>query len=183
MTMPSRARRVRPAITMRGRLLATAAALLVAGSPVLAADARPLADDPIVEARMLTISEELRCLVCQNETLAASRAELAEDLRREVRSLIRQGKSDTEIKDYLVTRYGDFVLYRPPVKSTTWLLWFGPFLLLAGGVAGLVAYLRRRAGRVDAPALSAADRAAAEALLADPADDRPNTSPSSKDQA
>jgi hypothetical protein len=81
--------------------------------------------------------------VCQNESLAASRAELAEDLRREVRKLIRDGKSDPEIKDYLVARYGDFVLYRPPVKPTTWLLWFGPFVLLVGALVGLIAYLRR----------------------------------------
>ncbi len=142
-----------------------------------------LAADPVAEKRLQALSAELRCLVCQNQTIADSNAELAQDLRREVRAMIRDGKSDQQIIDFMVTRYGDFVLYRPPVKSTTWLLWFGPFLLLAGGVAGLVAYLRRRAGRVDAPALSAADRAAAEALLADPADDRPNTSPSSKDQA
>jgi cytochrome c-type biogenesis protein CcmH len=102
-----------------------------------------MADNPVVEARLIAISEELRCLVCQNESLAGSRAELAEDLRREVRKLIQDGKSDTEIKDYLVARYGDFVLYRPPVKPTTWLLWFGPFALLAGAVAGLIAYLRR----------------------------------------
>ena len=114
---------------------------------------------------MIAISEELRCLVCQNESLAASRAELAEDLRREVRKLIRDGKSDAEIRDYLVARYGDFVLYRPPVKPTTWLLWFGPFALLAGGAVGLIAYLRRRAGKVDAPELTPEQRAAAEALL------------------
>ena len=81
--------------------------------------------------------------------------------------LIQDGKSDTEIKDYLVARYGDFVLYRPPVKPTTWLLWFGPFALLAGAVAGLIAYLRRRASRVQPAHLSAADKASAEALLAD----------------
>ena len=150
------------------RLATAACALLIALAPLAhAGEARPMADDPVVEARMLSISEELRCLVCQNETLAASRAELADDLRREVRDLIRQGKTDQEIKDYLVTRYGDFVLYRPPVKSTTWLLWFGPFALLGGGVIGLVAYLRRRSGRLVPGALSASDRAAAEALLAD----------------
>ena len=153
---------------MKRHLAAAATAFLLAAAPLVqAGEAVPMAKDPVTEARMLAISEELRCLVCQNETLAASHAELAEDLRKEVRSLILQGKSDQEVKDYLVTRYGDFVLYRPPVKSTTWLLWFGPFLLLAGGAAGLVAYLRKRAGQVTAPALSTADRAAAEALLAD----------------
>jgi cytochrome c-type biogenesis protein CcmH len=91
-----------------------------------------MAADPAIEARLIVISEELRCLVCQNESLAGSRAELANDLREEVRKLIQEGKTDTEIKEYLVARYGDFVLYRPPVKPTTWLLWFGPFVLLAG---------------------------------------------------
>lgn len=103
-----------------------------------------MAEDPVVEKRMVHISEELRCLVCQNESLASSRAELATDLREEVRSLIRQGKSDTQIKEYLVTRYGDFVLYRPEVKALTWILWFGPFLLLLAGVVGMALYLRQR---------------------------------------
>lgn len=151
---------------MTRRLLAPVAALLLAASLNLhAGEATPMTEDPVVEARMIAISEELRCLVCQNESLAASRAELAEDLRREVRKLIRDGKSDAEIRDYLVARYGDFVLYRPPVKPTTWLLWFGPFALLAGGAVGLIAYLRRRAGKVDAPELTPEQRAAAEALL------------------
>jgi cytochrome c-type biogenesis protein CcmH len=135
---------------------------------VIAAQAKeavPLSEDPLVEARMMAISEELRCLVCQNETLAASRAELAEDLRKEVRRLIRENKTDQEIKDYLVTRYGDFVLYRPPVKPTTWLLWFGPFVLLAVGVAMLIAFLRRRSGRVAATPLSSEDRQRADLLL------------------
>ncbi len=160
---------------MRARPLAATLAglLLTASCQLLAADATPMADDPVVEARMVTISEELRCLVCQNESLAASRAELANDLREEVRKLIRDGKSDAEIRDYLVARYGDFVLYRPPVKPTTWLLWFGPFALLAGGAIGLVAYLRRRAGRIAPAELSAEQRAAARALLADAAPQRP----------
>ena len=109
-----------------------------------AKEASPLAEDPKVEQRLIAIAEELRCLVCQNESLAGSRAELAQDLRREVRELIKQGKSDEEIKTFLVSRYGDFVLYRPPVKPTTWLLWGGPFVLMLGGLAGLVVYLRRR---------------------------------------
>ena len=152
--------------------LLTAAVLGTAGAS-LAADATPMAEDPAVEARLVVISEELRCLVCQNESLAASRAELAEDLRREVRKLIRDGKSDPEIKDYLVARYGDFVLYRPPVKPTTWLLWFGPFVLLVGALVGLIAYLRRRSAGLPPSALTAADKAAAEALLADPGADNP----------
>jgi cytochrome c-type biogenesis protein CcmH len=133
--------------------------------PAQARDAVPMADDPVAEARLIAISEELRCLVCQNETLAASRAELADDLRNEIRGMIRQNKSDKEIKEYLVARYGDFVLYRPPVTPTTWLLWFGPFLFLAAGVAGLVYYLRRRVARVTNTHLSAAELDQADALL------------------
>jgi cytochrome c-type biogenesis protein CcmH len=130
-----------------------------------AKDATPLAEDPAVEQRLITIAEELRCLVCQNESLAGSRADLAEDLRREVRTLIKQGKSDQEIKDFLVSRYGDFVLYRPPVKPSTWLLWLGPFVFLIGGVAVLVGYLRRRTGKVVETALSEDEKKRAEALL------------------
>jgi len=133
--------------------------------PVQAKEATPLSDDPVVEARMMAISEELRCLVCQNETLAASRAELAEDLRKEVRRLIRENKTDQEIKDYLVTRYGDFVLYRPPVKPTTYLLWFGPFLLLAVGVAALIAFLRRRGRQAPALPLTVEDKQRADIIL------------------
>ena len=109
-----------------------------------AKEAAPLAQDEAIEKRMVAISEELRCLVCQNESLAASRADLAQDLRREIREQIGQGKSDKEILDFMVGRYGDFVRYRPPLKGTTFLLWFGPFLLLVAGVAALVVVLRRR---------------------------------------
>jgi cytochrome c-type biogenesis protein CcmH len=100
--------------------------------------------DAAFEARLKNLEEELRCLVCQNQTLADSTAPLAEDLRREVRGLAQQGKSDAEIKQYLVARYGDFVLYRPPVKPTTWLLWFGPFAFLLGGGVVWYGVLRRR---------------------------------------
>ncbi len=133
--------------------------------PVLANEAQPLATDEAVEKRMLFISEELRCLVCQNETLAASRADLANDLRREIRSLIAAGKTDQEILDFMVARYGDFVRYRPPLKPTTWLLWGGPFLLMGGGLATLVWLLRRRRHRVATPGLSEEQRALAAALL------------------
>ncbi len=109
-------------------------------------EAKPLADDPIVEQRLNTIAEELRCLVCQNESLAGSRADLALDLRRELRSLIKAGKSDAEIKDFMVSRYGDFVLYRPPVKPQTWLLWFGPLFLLLMGLYVLVRVVRKNDG-------------------------------------
>ena len=127
------------------KLLAVMAfAMVTAFSAVQAKEAAPLAEDPLVEKRLIHISEELRCLVCQNESLASSRAELANDLREEVRKLIRDNKSDTQIKEYLVTRYGDFVLYRPEVKPLTWVLWFGPFLLLVLGVVGMALYLRQR---------------------------------------
>jgi len=106
--------------------------------------------DAALEARLKALSEELRCLVCQNQTLADSTAPLAEDLRREVRELAQQGKTDTEIKQYLVARYGDFVLYKPPVKPTTWILWFGPFaFLLGGGLIWFVVLRRRRRGGSD----------------------------------
>lgn len=110
----------------------------------VAAEAVPAAEDPAVEARLLRIAAELRCLVCQNQTIADSHADLAQDLRRQVREMIHEGKSDQEIVDYMTARYGDFVLYRPPLKGTTWLLWFGPALLFVGAVGGLILVLRRR---------------------------------------
>jgi cytochrome c-type biogenesis protein CcmH len=118
--------------------------ILLIPSLVAAEEARPLADNPLVEARLKTLAVELRCLVCQNQTLADSHAPLAEDLRREVREMIAKDMSDKEIIDFLVQRYGDFVLYRPPWKASTTLLWLGPFLLLIAGATGLVFALRRR---------------------------------------
>jgi len=149
------------------RRLALLLLALVAWGALFAKEAAPLAEDEAVEKRMIAITEELRCLVCQNESLAGSHADLAEDLRREVRGLIRQGKSDKEIMDFLVDRYGDFVRYKPPVKPTTWLLWGGPFALMLGGVAALVLYLRRRGGRVAEAHLSEDERKRAKALLED----------------
>jgi len=130
-----------------------------------AREAVPMADDEAVEQRLVGIADELRCLVCQNESLSGSRAELAQDLRREIRTLIKAGRTDAEILDFLVSRYGDFVRYRPPLKPSTWLLWLGPFLLLGAGLLGLAWHLRRRQ-RNDAGALSPAERARASALLA-----------------
>jgi len=123
---------------------ALAAVLSVLAAFASAKEAAPAAEDPVLEARMLAVTAELRCLVCQNQTIADSHADLAVDLRNQVRDMLRQGKSDREIIDYMTARYGDFVLYRPPVKPTTVLLWFGPALLLVGGVATLVLVLRRR---------------------------------------
>jgi len=135
-------------------------------------EAAPLAADPVLEQRMQALAAELRCLVCQNESLAASRAELAVDLRNQIRERMRQGQSDKEIVGYLVSRYGDFVLYRPPFKLTTVLLWLGPLLLLGAGLAALFYRLsRRRAAPVDE--LTESDRERARALLAESGRDRP----------
>lgn len=111
---------------------------------VMAKEAQPTAQDPVVEARLVNISGDLRCLVCQNESLASSHAKLADDLREEVRNLIKQNKSDDEIKEFLTARYGDFVLYRPMVKPMTWALWFGPFVLLLVALVAMLVYLRQR---------------------------------------
>jgi cytochrome c-type biogenesis protein CcmH len=114
-----------------------------------AADAPPAAADPVLEAKMLTIASELRCLVCQNQTIADSHAGLAIDLRNQVREMLRDGKSESQILSYMTDRYGDFVLYRPPLKATTYLLWFGPLLLFAIGAYALIATLRQRAALPD----------------------------------
>jgi len=111
---------------------------------VFAGEAKDLAEDPVLEKRMIVLAEKLRCLVCQNESLASSHSELAEDLRREVREQMSKGMDDDQIIDYLVERYGDFVLYDPRVKGSTLLLWFGPFLLLGGGGVMLFYQLRKR---------------------------------------
>ena len=118
--------------------------ILLAACVVQAREAAPAAADPELEARMLRIASELRCLVCQNQTIADSHAALAEDLREQVRELLRRGQSDDDVVAFMTARYGDFVLYRPPLKASTVLLWIGPPLLLLGGVAGLLALLRRR---------------------------------------
>jgi cytochrome c-type biogenesis protein CcmH len=120
--------------------------LLFACSPVFAGEARPLAEDPVLEARLKAMSHELRCLVCQNQTLSDSNAPLAEDLRKEIRAQMREGKTDQEVVDYLVARYGDFVRYRPPVNNSTALLWFGPFLILIIGGFVLYRVLKKHAG-------------------------------------
>lgn len=133
-----------------------------------AGEATPLAEDPVVEQRLIIISEELRCLVCQNESLAGSRADLAMDLRREIRTLIKDGKTDADIRDYMVNRYGDFILYRPQVKPITWALWFGPFFLLIGALVVLVRMVRRSQRSAAPAALDPIQRAKAQSLLKDP---------------
>src|SRR5438477_1475602 len=131
---------------------------------IIAKDAQPN-EDPQIEQRMKNLTEQLRCLVCQNETLADSRADLAEDLRKQIREQMKAGKSDKEIIAYLTQRYGDFVLYKPPVKSTTYLLWFGPFVLLFAGTGVLYRYLKRRRELIDDKPLTADERKRAEEIL------------------
>jgi len=152
-------------------LLFAALALLAAAAA--AQTARPLAEDEAVERRLNAIAEELRCLVCQNESLAGSRADLAQDLRREIREQIKAGRSDDQILAYMTDRYGDFIRYRPPLKGTTVALWAGPFVLLAVAAGGVAWYVRRRRTRVAAPALTPEEEARVARLLADAGDDRP----------
>ncbi|HEX3249028.1 MAG TPA: cytochrome c-type biogenesis protein [Pyrinomonadaceae bacterium] len=149
------------------RFILVSLLLLCAITPfAFAKEAKPTGDDPAVEQRLTKLSQELRCLVCQNETLADSRADLAEDLRREIREQIKAGKSDKEIIDFLTARYGQFVLYRPRVTPMTYLLWFGPFVLLLGGLWLLFAYIKQRRDSVPEAPLSADERRRAEELLA-----------------
>jgi cytochrome c-type biogenesis protein CcmH len=127
------------------RLAGCLFALTLLGAGATAMEARPNADDPDLERRLLALTADLRCVVCQNESLAESRAPLAKDLRQEVRELMRQGRSDSEVVAYLIARYGDFVLYRPPFKPATYLLWIGPALFLgAGGITWFLTIRRRQ---------------------------------------
>ncbi|HKB82296.1 MAG TPA: cytochrome c-type biogenesis protein [Burkholderiales bacterium] len=130
-----------------------------------AREAPSASDDPVLEQRVVRLTSDLRCLVCQNQSLADSHADLAIDLKNQVRSQMQAGKSDAEIRDYMVARYGDFVLYDPPFKLSTLLLWAGPFALLLIGLLGLAGYLRSRRRRLPEVALTPADHARAEALL------------------
>ena len=141
--------------------------LVIASLPVfaLAKEAQPAAADPALEERLMKLSKELRCLVCQNETLADSRADLAEDLRGQIREQMKAGKSDREIVAYLTARYGKFILYNPPVDPTTYLLWFGPFVLLLAGLLLLFRYVKQRRELIIEQPLSADERLRAETLL------------------
>jgi cytochrome c-type biogenesis protein CcmH len=135
-----------------------------------AGQAKDMAEDPVLEQRMVHLAQNLRCLVCQNESLASSRADLAKDLRQEVREKMKQGMTDQQIIDFLVSKYGDFVLFDPPMKRYTILLWYGPFALLLIGLAGLVYQLRKRKNAVPEVQLSAEDAQRAAALLNEPKD-------------
>jgi cytochrome c-type biogenesis protein CcmH len=145
-------------------------ALVLCLLPAVAAwakEAQPLADDPVIEKRMMALAENLRCLVCRNETIASSHAPLAADLREQIREQMRAGKSDQEIMAFMTERYSDYVLFRPPVKMTTYLLWFGPFVLLGVGIVVQYLYLKRRRERLKEKPLSEAERRRVEALLGD----------------
>jgi len=137
--------------------------LLFSSVGVHGKEAAPAAEDPVLEKRVLEVSAELRCLVCQNQTLADSSAPLAVDLRNQIREQLRRGASERDVVDFLVARYGDFVRYRPPFKGATLLLWLGPFLLLALGAWLLTRRVRRQC--IAQPELSQADRARATKLL------------------
>lgn len=153
------------------RLLPNAAVLFlvfVIFSNAVAKEAQPRAADPVLEARVTKLAKELRCLQCQNETLAESRADLAEDLRSKIREQMRAGKSDEEIIAYLTDRYGKFILYNPPVDPTTYLLWFGPFVVLLAGLFLLFRYLKQRRDQIVEQPISAAEHEQAMSLLETP---------------
>lgn len=166
---PRLARGLGLAVLLGGAALAHAAGPAAVAAPASAAPvAQPLYADVAIEARLTELSRELRCVVCQNEALSDSPAELAEAMRQEIRDLMKAGKSDQEVIDFLTTRYGDFVLFRPPLKPLTYLLWAGPFVFLALG--GLVWFVALRARRtLKAAPVNPAQLAAAARLL----DDKP----------
>ena len=149
----------------QGLTVLLAACWLAVMMPVVANEAKPMSNDPVLEARVMVIAEELRCLVCQNETIAASHADLAVDLRSQIRIKLSQGQSNQQILDFMVARYGDFVLYRPPLKASTVLLWVGPFalLLLAAGVLAL--NIRRHRGAATGSRMTEAEQRRAQQLL------------------
>ena len=152
---------------LRRTKTATLLLVLLAGAAwsAIAKDAQPLAEDPKLEERVMAVSRELRCLVCQNETLADSRADLAVDLRNQIREQMKAGKSDKEVIAFVTARYGDFVLYRPPIRPTTYLLWFGPFILLIAGLILLFRYVRQRRELIVEAPLTPSERRRAEDLL------------------
>ena len=152
---------------MRRTLHALAASLLAVHAllALAAAEPPPAGHDPVLEEKVQRIAQELRCLVCQNQTIADSNAELAQDLRREVREMLARGKSEAEVREFMTARYGDFILYRPPFKAATLALWVGPFLLLAAGIWGLRRIARNRRRVTGEPALTAEERARVQALV------------------
>ena len=158
-----------------------AAALLALASSLAFGQASEVAHpDPAVEQRLKDLAEELRCLVCQNQTIADSNATLALDLRNQIREQIAQGKTDDQIRTYMVERYGDFVLYRPPLKATTVILWLGPLALLVVGAVVFWTVVRKRGPKTTAPEPSPGRRAEIEALLAEPSGKPRGSAPSGK---
>jgi cytochrome c-type biogenesis protein CcmH len=150
------------------RRMMAALLLVMAFQPAFGAEgmAQPVGD-PVVEARVNKLSEELRCLTCMGQSIADSQSSFSTDMKREIRTMIVAGKSDKEIMEFMVQRYGDFVLYRPPVKNTTWLLWGGPFVLLAVGLTLLIVRLRKMGGQAETEAeLSENEHQQATQLLA-----------------
>lgn len=148
------------------RTLCLTIMLFLVASPLYAGEAKPNSENPIIEARMLGLSEELRCVVCQNESLAGSQAPLAQDLRQEIREMMEAGMSDHEIVEFFVERYGDFVLYNPPLKPITYMLWFGPAILFVLGFIAVFLTLRKRRAAA-AVSLSSEDHRRATELLDD----------------
>src|SRR5438874_10366052 len=146
------------------RTVAMLILLVCFGFAVTAKEAQPV-DDPAIEQRLHALAQQLRCLVCQNETLADSQADLAQDLRQQIREQMKAGRTDQEIVGFLTQRYGDFILYKPPVKTTTYLLWFGPFVLLFAGTGVLYRYLKRRRELIDDKPLTTDERKRAEEIL------------------
>jgi cytochrome c-type biogenesis protein CcmH len=146
--------------------------LFAFGHSALAGEAKPVANDPALEERVTAVATELRCLVCQNQTLADSNAPLAVDLRNQIRERMQAGASERDIVDYMVARYGDFVRYRPPLKASTVLLWAGPIVLMIAGLALLFYRLVRRRDEAEST-LSEDDRTRAAALLEGRSDGEP----------
>ena len=153
------------AVLLPCRLVVFFLIALVFSHHVLAADIPFQFENRMQEERYMKLTQELRCLVCQNQSLADSHADLAQDLRNEIFKMIKKGKSNDEIIAFLVNRYGDFVLYRPPVNKTTWLLWFGPFLVLLGALLLIVFFIRSQKTREKV--LSETERARVSRLLHD----------------
>jgi cytochrome c-type biogenesis protein CcmH len=146
-------------------LFALPLTILIASSLGWTKEAVPVAENPEIERRMIALSEDLRCLVCQNESLAGSRSDFAKDIRREIREQLMANKSNKEITDFLVARYGDFVLYRPPLRTNTMLLWFGPFIFLLIGAYALIIYLRQRRKQLEKVPFSEEQLEQAEEIL------------------
>ena len=138
--------------------------LMSMAAVALAKEAKPV-EDPQTEQRMQALTQQLRCLVCQSETLADSQADWAADVRQIIREQMKAGRSDQEIIAFLTQRFGDYVLYKPPVKATTYLLWFGPFVLLVGGTLMLYRYVKHRREVIQDQPLTADERKRAEELL------------------